>query len=213
MTWQVKFARSNVTGVAGVTSVEPEGNEALRITVQDQPDVLAVISPAHRMNAAAAARYHDQYPTMDFLCGYRTSCIWEGDAIRYLEENKIGWGTIGTLNSVLPKGSVNSAAHKDFVFSDRLLRQTRSVANIVREFDQVHTVTLVSGRTLRIGMIMQYEPTADSVRSLWDQFGAVDIAWNINPNGRPTQDAIEAGRELGCEVVQWDDLKAIMKKG
>lgn len=212
MTWQVKFARSNVTGVNGVTSAEPVGDEALRITMQDQPDVLAVISASHRMNAEVAVHYHDKYPDMDFLCGFRTSCRWEGDAIRYLEGNNIGWGTIGTLNSALPKGSVNSAAHKDFVFADRLLRQARYVATVFREFDQVYTVTLVSGRTLRIGMIMHYEPTADSVRSLWDEFGAVDIAWNINPNGSPTPEAIEAGRELGCEVVQWDDLKAIMKK-
>lgn len=187
--------------------MKPSGSRC-RISLTSWP-----LSPAHRVNAEAAARYHDEYPDMDFLCGYRTSCLWEGDAIRYLEGNNIGWGTIGTLNSALPKGSVNSAAHKDFFFSDRALRQSRDVANVFREFDQVHTVTLVSGRALRIGMIMKYEPTADSVRTLWDQFGAVDIAWNINPNGKPTPEAIEAGRELGCEVVQWDDLKAIMKKG
>lgn len=62
-------------------------------------------------------------------------------------------------------------------------------------------------------MILEYEPTADAVRSLWEQFGAVDIAWNINPNGWPTPNAIAAGQELGCKVLKWEDLKPILKKG
>jgi hypothetical protein len=54
---------------------------------------------------------------------------------------------------------------------------------------------------------MEYEPTADAIRTFWDRFGPIDIAWNINPNGNPTQNAIEAGADLGCEVMKWDELK------
>ncbi len=56
-------------------------------------------------------------------------------------------------------------------------------------------------------MLADYEPTADAVRTLWGNFGPVEIVWNINPNGNPTPEAIGAGRELGCEVMKWDELK------
>ena len=60
-------------------------------------------------------------------------------------------------------------------------------------------------------MIPDYEPNANAVRDLWDRFGAVDIAWNINPNGSPSPEAIDAGKELGCEVMKWDDLKDYLR--
>jgi hypothetical protein len=59
-------------------------------------------------------------------------------------------------------------------------------------------------------MLADYEPTADAVRTLWEQFGPVDIAWNINPNGNPSAEAIDAGNELGCKVMKWDELKEYM---
>lgn len=56
-------------------------------------------------------------------------------------------------------------------------------------------------------MVADYEPTADAVRTLWEQFGAVDIIWNINPNGRPSPEAVGAGKDLGCKVMKWRELK------
>jgi len=123
-----------------------------------------------------------------------------------------GRDTFGTLSSAALDGDANTASHKVYKFSDRLLRQFGPVADVVREFDRVHRVSLRTGTTLRIGMVADYEPTADAVRSLWERFGPVDIAWNINPNGTPSTEALDAGRELGCEVMKWDELKEHLKK-
>lgn len=177
----------------------------------DRADVVAVISAAYTIDAELAMRYRADFPGMDFLCGYRKECVWEGAAIRYLESNTIGWGSAGTLGSAINTGDVTTAAHKDYFFSYRLIRQIGSVTNLDREFDRVFTMTLASGRILRVGMIMEYEPTADAIRSFWDRFGPIDIAWNINPNGRPTPNAIEAGRCLGCEVMKWAELRALLQ--
>lgn len=212
MSWQVTYALRQIGEVPMVSSAQNERGDAIRITIQNQPEVVAVISDAETIDAELATNYRREYPEMDFLCGYRKGTVWEGRAIGYVEGNKIGWGHGGTLTTAIRDGNVNSAAHKDFFFSDRLLRQLNSVTKVDREFDRVHTVTLANGRILRIGMVMEYEPTADAVRSLWDRFGPVDVAWNINPNGKPTQRAIEAGRELGCEVMKWEDLKPLLKQ-
>ncbi len=73
-------------------------------------------------------------------------------------------------------------------------------------------MTLANGHSVRVGMIMEYEPTADAIRTFWDRFGPINIAWNINPNGKPTPNAIEVGRSLGCEVVKWEELREILKR-
>lgn len=211
MNWQVQYALANLAK-PGRSTAEHVAGDLIRVVTQNQPDILAVISPDETIDKPAAARYRERYRDMDFLCGYRASCIWEGDAIQYLEEDRIGWGNFGTLCSAALDGNAHTASHKVYKFADRLLRQYGRVVQVVREFDRVHRVSLKGGRTLRIGMIAEYEPTADVVRSLWARFGPVDVAWNINPNGTPSIEAIDAGRELGCEVLKWDELKDRMSK-
>lgn len=213
MKWQVKYALENIRRESGVISAEHVGGDAIRISVREQPDVLAVISDTYKMDAELPARYYQQWPEMDFLCGYRKECLWEGGAIAFLEDKTVGWGNYGSLGSAIPTGSVRKASHKNYVFSYRMILQLRYVTNVHREFDRVFTLTLWSGRSLRIGMIWEYEPTADAIRSLWDSCGAVDIAWNTNPNGSPAPSAIEAGRELGCKILKWDELRAVLLKG
>jgi len=211
MNWQVRYALANFSKEMQFTA-EHIGGDVIRIMTHDRPDVLAVITDLETVNRETAEQYREQTDGFDFLCGYRTECVWEGEAIQYLEDNRIGWGSFGTLSSAVRDGNANTATHKIYKFSDRLLRQYGRIVRVDREFDRVHRVSLRSGTEIRIGMIAAYEPTADEVRSLWERFGAVDIAWNINPNGSPLPEASAAGRELGCEVMKWDELKSHLNK-
>lgn len=210
MNWQVKYALANIAKETRSTAEHVEG-ELIRIATPDQPDVSAAISAANEIGAATAASYREKYPELDFLCGYRKTCVWYGEAIQYLEDAGIGWGSLGTLGSAALDGNANSASHKVYKFADRLLRQYGQVQEVIREYDRIHRVSLKSGTSVRIGMIADYEPTAEAVRSLWDDFGPVDTVWNINPNGNPSPDAINAGQELGCEVMKWDELREYLK--
>lgn len=185
--------------------------ELIRITMPQKPDVLAVISGAGEVDEAATVSYTKQYPELDFLCGYRSTCIWHGGAIEHLEKIGVGWGNFGTLSSAAIDGNANTASHKVYKFSDRLLRQYSRVRDLVREYDRIHRIVLKSDTRVRIGMIADYEPTADAVRTLWDKFGPIDIVWNINPNGRLPPEARNAGEELGCKVMKWEDLREYLK--
>lgn len=212
MKWQVRYALENIRKNCRLASVQHVRGDAISITMPGRPDAVAVISDAYLIDSELATQYHSEYPEMEFLCGYRKQCAWEGGAIKFLERNRIGWGSAGTLGSAIDTGDIRTAAHKDYFFSYRLINQMRSVRELDREFDRVFTMKLADGRSLRVGMIVEYEPTADAIRTFWDRFGAIDIAWNINPNGHPTANAIEAGRSLGCEVVKWEQLKEILLK-
>lgn len=211
MTWQIKFALEYLRKNTSLTSAENIQDDAIRIELHDGSEVIAIISASYRITRELAAQYHANFPSMNFLCGYRKECIWEGGAIEYVQENQIGWGNASSLSDAIDSGDFINAEHKLYFFSYRLIRQMGSIAKLNREYDRVFTMSLRNGKNYRVGMIMEYEPTADAIRSFWDQFGPIDIAWNINPNGNPTQQAINAGLDLGCEVVKWDGLKQLMR--
>jgi hypothetical protein len=208
--WQIKFALEYLQKNVKLNSAEYIRDDAIKIELQDGAEAIAIISASYNITRELVAQYHADFPNISFLCGYRKECIWEGGAITYAQENQIGWGNAGSLSDAVESGDFINTEHKHYFFSYRLIRQMRSTANLDREYDRVFTMSLRNGKSYRVGMIMEYEPTADAIRTFWDQFGPIDVAWNINPNGSPTQQAINAGRELGCEVVKWEDLKKLM---
>ncbi|MFA0570679.1 hypothetical protein [Vibrio gallaecicus] len=211
MRWQVKYALNNMNEASDRIKAEYVEGDLIRIEAKEQPDVLALISDTYTMNKTLVEKYVKESPSIDFLCGYRKDCVWEGEAIYFLEQNKIGWGNYGTLYSAALEGNANFAEHKVFFFAARLIHQYGIVKNAEREFDRVFRVTLKNGRGIRIGLIPDYEPTADNVRSLWDKFGPLDIAWNFNPNGKPTSAAKAVGEELGCKVLMTGDIKGYLQ--
>lgn len=212
MNWQVNYALQKIWADHGAAAAQHLRDDAIKIMMPDRIEAIAVISACYTVNSELAIQYYAKFPHMDFLCGYRKECVWDGEAINFLEEKSIGWGSAGTLGSAIHSGEIRSATHKDYFFSCRLIKQSRFIKNLHREFDRVLRITLVSGRTFRVGLVLEYEPTADAIRTFWDRFGPIDIAWNINPNGNPTQNAIEAARALGCAVMKWEELKILLQK-
>lgn len=212
MMWQIKYALKYLhNNNRNLNTAEHVRDDAIKIELLDGAEAIAIISASYKITRELIAEYHADFPSINFLCGYRKECIWEGRAITYAQENQIGWGNAGSLSDAVESGDFINAEHKLYFFSYRLIRQMSSIADLNREYDRVFTMSLKNGKIYRVGMIMEYEPTADSIRTFWDQFGPIDIAWNINPNGSPTQQAINTGLELGCEVVKWEELKQLMR--
>lgn len=212
MKWQVKYALANLNEESEHDCARYVENDVIEITADGKPDVLAAIFGGYDVTKEIAEKYVQQNPNIDFLCGYRKDCVWEGAAISYLRDRDIGWGNLGTLGSAVYDGNANTAEHKVFKFSARLIHQYGIVENVEREFDRVFRVTLKNGRVVRIGLIPDYEPTADNIRGMWEKFGPLDIAWNINPNGTPCANAVDAGKELGCEVLKTNEMKECLKR-
>ena len=211
MTWQIAYALKNIAEGWQSSRANYIGGDYIMIATDGRPDVLAAISANRAMSLEDVQAYHSEKPELDFLCGYQTVCIWDGAAIDFSQANGFGWGSFGTLGSAILDGNVHTAQHKTFAFSDRLIRQFGKVKTLEREFDRVYKIELWGEKTFRVAMLADYEPTADGVRTTWENFGPVDVIWNINPNGKPTRSALQAGADLGCKVVKWDDFKDFMK--
>lgn len=211
MKWQVKYALANLNEENRQNCAKYVENDVIEITVDGKPDVLAAIYGGYDVTMATAEKYVQQNSEIDFLCGYRKDCVWEGPAISYLRDRNIGWGNLGTLGSAIREGNANIAEHKIFAFATRLIHQYGIVDSAKREFDRIFQVTLKNGQMVRIGLIPDYEPTADNIRSLWEKFGPVDVAWNINPNGNPCANAITTGEELGCTVLKTEGMRQYLQ--
>jgi len=91
VSWQVKYALANFAK-DGPSVAEHLGGDVIRIVTDNRPDVVAAISAVRTVDQATAAGYRDRVEGLDFLCRYRAACVWEGEAIRYLEDNQVGWG-------------------------------------------------------------------------------------------------------------------------
>lgn len=211
MNWQINYALKNIEKNWQSSTAEHVEGDYIKISTEEKPDVLAAISPSRTMSVEEAQEYHEAKPELDFLCGYRSECIWDGATINYAQSHGFGWGSFGTLGSAISDGNVHTAQHKTFAFSDRLIRQFGKIEKFERQYDRVYDITLRGEKNFRMAMLADYEPTADGVRETWETFGPVDVIWNINPNGNPTDSAIQAGAELGCEVLKWDGFKDYMK--
>ena len=152
MNWQVRYALANVKEQIGSTAEHVEG-ELIRIVTPGGPDVLAAISAAELIDVETAVSYRERHPNLDFLCGYRKNCVWHGEGIQVLEDAGIGWGSFGTLCSAAVDGDANTASHKTYKFSYRIIRQYGPVMEVNREYDRIYQVLLKSGVSVRIGMI------------------------------------------------------------
>jgi len=211
MKWQVEYALNYLHNrFQKQGSVEHVSGDTIKISIHDRTVILAAISESNRITIEIAKKYREEFPHIDFICGYRKNCLWEGEAIQYLTTNGIGWGNIGTLKDAIKNDYVNTASQRDYSFHYRLLTQTRTIKKIDREFDRLVKVSLMSGRNLRIAMLLEYEITADVIRTFWGAFGPVDIMLSVNPHARPTSKAIEAAKDLGCEVMEWSEIKALL---
>ncbi len=210
MNWQVKYAIQNINKHGSRYTAQQVRGDVIKITMPDQPETIALISAEEQVSKSLVESYLQHYPEINFICGYRRNCVWEGGAIATLDREPVGWGDSRTMISAAIDGDAPHAEHKTFLFSSRLIRQYGSVKQTRREFDRVFTITLKNGKELRVGLIDDYEPTSDNIRTFHEKFGYIDIAWNINPNGFPCKTAIQAGKELGCLVLKNEGFKQFL---
>jgi hypothetical protein len=78
MSWQVNYALKYISEIPGVRTAQHLRDEAILITMPNKPEAIAVISAATLIEIDIVRQYYLEYPEMDFLCGYRKECVWEG---------------------------------------------------------------------------------------------------------------------------------------
>jgi len=204
MSWATDYAIEQIVENDEADVVKIDGS-SIRLSMKNKPDVDAYICGLHEIDGTKVNRVLSTHPDIDFICGFRNSCIWHGDAIESANKNKIGWGNLGTLLSAVHDGNANAAEHKVFKWASDALKDMGGV-DVEREYDRVFNVKRSSGTTLRLVMSKEYEPSADIMRSLWKRFGPFDVVYNIDPNVQPTGGGYETAQKLGIEILGHSEM-------
>lgn len=204
MSWAADSALDFISNKK-LADAEKIDTSVIRLSTEMMPDVDAYISGLHEIDDAEVTRIMSSHSGIDFICGYRNSCIWHGDAISTLAENNIGWGNLGTLLSATADGNANVAEHKVFKWASDALKRLGGL-QVEREYDRVFNIVRSNGTLFRLVMSKEYEPSADIMRELWKRFGPFDAVYNIDPNVRPTGGGYEVARELGIEILGHSEM-------
>ena len=209
MNWATKYALENMAEDSRVDAVYLSDG-SVQITIEDQPPVLTVFHPGMEVTEEIAERYFRAYPKLDFLCGYKRACFWHGDAIVFLSEHNIGWGTMGTLTSAMQTGEANTASSKIYKFASDAL-QTMGGLKVERLADRIFQIT---GRkeSLRVFLLFEYQPAVEHVRSIIENHPDTQLICLIDPNVRPTQSAINHAEVSGVQMFELGEAMSFIRR-
>ncbi|MCU5772529.1 hypothetical protein N5923_16320 [Erwiniaceae bacterium BAC15a-03b] len=129
-----------------------------------------------------------------------------GDAMKLLEQKKIGVDSFGHIASSLSSNNPHEHIDKEHLFINRVFKQHSHVSSVERETNKKYRLKRRGMADLVIVAVNDYDMTAGSVRDAIGLHGNCDIVFSSNPNGRLTTPAKEAAESIGVELYKLSDL-------
>lgn len=130
-----------------------------------------------------------------------------GDAIEIMEEVRVGWGGFAdTIRALRDHDDPAEYRERELSFAMRGLSYLHNIVDIQLLDDKRIHLTLDSGESTTLFICAEYQPTAEMVHRAIQRYGSFDVLAATNPNSYPTQEAVDAGRSAGLEVLRWHEL-------
>ena len=129
-----------------------------------------------------------------------------GDAMKLLEQKKIGVDSFGNIAYSLRADNPLEHLDKEHLFINRVFKQHSHVSSVERETNKKYRLKRRGMADLVIIAVNDYDMTAGSVRDAIGLHGNCDIVFASNPNGRLTTPAKEAAESIGVELYKLSDL-------
>jgi len=128
------------------------------------------------------------------------------DAMKLLEQKKIGVDSFGHIASSLRTNNPFEHIDKEHFFINRVFKQHSHVSSVERETNKKYRIKRRGMADLVIVAANDYDMAAGSVRDAIGLHGNCDIVFASNPNGRLTTPAKEAADSIGVELYKLSDL-------
>jgi len=204
--WIPNWIPKKVSGVYIVENALPrivfrQENETIPVFALDQTRV----TEFHVRDALAIHR------DLRFIVNATKEALYDGDALGLCEQQKVGLGELGELVSFLD-GTPRNHIQRDARFVLRSLRQHSLVESVTRENNRMYVVRCRSHSKMRVLVLHDYLVTADSVRNGLETFGVPNVIAKANPNGTITNEAMDAAKSAGLEVLTWAELFRSLSK-
>ena len=196
-----------------VTAVDVLSPNSLRISRNDYPPFVAgvlseaVVTKAHVEGVLSVAA------DAEIVVNIPVESKWTGSAIEAARGSRVAWGGLRDLMSVARRDDVRGYERGEYQFAERLLGQFGIVERIEREADRLWILHRKQGLLpLRVIVLSDYELTGDSVRTARDRYGAFDVVFLNNPNGKPTAQAQAVANALGVPILMAGELKGRLSR-
>lgn len=191
-----------------VTGVEILGPHSLRIARKDYPPfhagVIAEVAVLRAHVEAALAEDRD----IEIIMNVPKESKWTGDAIGAATQAGVAWGGMSELFRVAAREDVRGHERDEYRFAGRILRQFGKVAHVEREADRLWVLYRKDGLPpLRVVALNPYELTADHLRTARDRYGAFDVVFLNNPNGKATESGKAVAEDLGVPILMAGELR------
>lgn len=188
-----------------VENIEVIGDGTLVInTTQGDTYLIGAINTG-RITCPEINEYLDS-KKIDFLSVKGGVEFISGDAMRLLEQKKIGVGSFGHIASSLRANNPLEHLDKEHLFINRVFNQHSHVSSVERETNKKYRLKRRGLADLVIIAANDYDMTAGSVRDAIGLHGNCDVVFSSNPNGRLTTQAKEAAQSIGVELYKLGDL-------
>lgn len=151
-------------------------------------------------------------PDIDFVLNVPTAVYWSREAIGAVRQRGVGYGKIPDLSAAMKTRAIGDFVTREWVFIERGLKQSKAVEHFDCVAEGLYRIKRVGRRELLVGIIDEYEVTANAVRSAGEIFGEIDVVVNRHPLGRSTTAATAVASELGVELYDWRSFLERLRK-
>ena len=178
----------------------------ISIERKQYPSFVSAVISENVVGSEALVSLESPPEKLQFVCNLPKFGVWTGEAIEAAKNGNLGWGGMGELMSVVGREEVAGFQRKEYDFVERGLRQHLAIERLVRRYDRVFEAVRCGMRPLVIVLVNEYDLSAEGVRHAKDTYGEFDLILKSNPNGKITDHATDAAKEIGVAIFTWGQL-------
>jgi uncharacterized circularly permuted ATP-grasp superfamily protein len=187
-----------------VEIVEPQ---ILKVFRKDKPAFLVATMSEPRVEVESLRHLLDGSHNISFVANIMRESIWTNSAIDFAARKGAAFGGMGDLLSATDSMPVvSNFIRKEFAFVERGLRQHTRVQSFERTYDRVYIVKRSPLPDLTVALLHEYDLLADHVRTARERYGHFGVILKTRPNGEVTENAYEAARFMGVEILKWGEF-------
>lgn len=198
-----EWVADNLRKAKGVSKVEVISDQVLRVSRSKYDPFIAGIVSVACVEAGTVRTLVKSELGVEIIANVPKESYWTGGALRLAHDNNIATGGYNDLFRVIDLQDVRDFRPRETEFIERGLRQHDRISSFERVHDRLYRISRNGLPDLKVAMLIEYELTADHLRTARDRYGQFSVAVITNPNGGATSSAEEAAQNMGVEILRW----------
>jgi hypothetical protein len=154
-----------------------------------------------------------KYPNVKFIVNVKQGARVAGDAYKLAEGRGISFGGIGDLMRALHEPDMADYIPPETRYRERIFEQHHKIMNFERLDDSRYRIFRYDFPPIVVYISLDYEVTADQIRTAIDKYGDFDAFVTSNPNATSiSPEAVTAAMQSGRKVFLWPQFMGAINR-